>query len=64
MPTEKDLKKMPVLFRHWHFISIQGKINAYSRKAQIERKVWLYEVTQVFRMGNGILFCYDDDHRL
>ena len=55
---------MPMLFRHWHFLSIQGKINAYSRKAQRERKVWLYEVTQVFRMGNGILFCHDDDYRI
>ena len=55
---------MPVLFRHWHFISIHSKIDAYSRKAQVGRKVRLYEVTQVFRMGNGILLCHDDDHRL
>ena len=61
---KRACKKMPVPFRHWHFISIQGKIDAYSRKAQKERKVRLYEVTQVFRMGNGILFCHDDDHRL
>ena len=61
---KRACKKMPVPFRHWHFISIQGKIDTYSCKAQKERKVRLYEVTQVFRMGNGILFCHDDDHRL
>ena len=53
---KRNCKKMPVPFRHWHFISIQGKIDTYSCKAQKERKVRLYEVTQVFRMGNGILF--------
>ena len=61
---KRNCKKMPMPFRHWHFISIQGKIDVYSCKAQKERKVRLYEVTQVFRMGNGILLCHDDDHRL
>lgn len=31
---KRACKKMPVPFRHWHFISIQGKIDAYSRKAK------------------------------
>ena len=61
---KRNCKKMPMPFRHWHFISIHGKIDVYSCKAQKERKVRLYEVTQVFRMGNGILFCHDDDHRI
>lgn len=61
---KRNCKKMPVLFRHWHFISIHGKIDVCSCKAQKERKVRLYEVTQVFRMGNGILLCHDDNHRL
>lgn len=48
--------------RRWNFIPIQGKMEVQRKQwEQKEREVFIYEMAQVFCVGNSILLCDDDD---